>query len=438
MPPPRATITLLCLLAALGGCGTRQGVATRPAAPLVEVRPGGSAQLPLNAGTLTVGQLQTQLMAYADRAMGEVARATAAARLRDSSPETRLLTQLVQAEVGSSAVALAVGPDAEAALLDLMVSAAAQRGALPAAAGSKAITPAARAPIEQALDRLERDIWALGARVYSAAELESLRSRVTRWSETHRGETFPGVLRLADLPGADPGGRAKGLFAPIEAATREIEESRLLGERFLFLAQRLPVLSRWQAEALSWEAMGTPEARQTFAGLGLISSSMARLAAQAESLPALMGSQREALLTAFDDRSATLRTLLREAGAVTRDGRSLAESGERLMTLSNETAATLGETIRAADRLVASLRDPKAPGGAVSFNIEQYILAVREVRGATEALNAAVGQAEGLTGAGRGMVDHAAWRGAQLLVFGFALLLGYRWAAPRLARGRVP
>src|SRR5690606_16895254 len=66
MPPPRATITLLCLLAALGGCGTRQGVATRPAAPLVEVRPGGSAQLPLNAGTLTVGQLQTQLMAYAD------------------------------------------------------------------------------------------------------------------------------------------------------------------------------------------------------------------------------------------------------------------------------------------------------------------------------------------------------------------------------------
>lgn len=437
MPPARSSITMLCLLTTLGGCGTRQGVASRPAGPLPEVRPGGDTQFPLDGGALTVGQLQTQLMAYADRAMGEVARATAAARLRDSSPETRLLTQLVQAEVGSSAVALAVGPDPEAALLDLMVSAAAQRGALSAPAGSKAITGAEREPLEQALDRLEQDIWSLGARVYSAAELEGLRSRVTRWSETHRGEAFPGVLRLADLPAAGPGARARGLFAPIEAATREIEESRLLGERFLFLAQRLPVLSRWQAEALSWEAMAAPEARQAFAGLGLISSSMARLSAQAESLPALLGSQREALLAAFDDRSGTLRTLLREAGVVTRDGRSLAESGERLMALSRETAATLGETIRAADRLAASLRDPQAPGGALSFDVERYLVAVREVRAATEALNAAVGQADGLTRAGRGMVDHAAWRGAQLLVLGFALLLGYRWAAPRLTRGRV-
>lgn len=434
MPCPRSPIVLLCALTALGGCGTHQGVATRPVAPLPEIRPGGTTPLPLDGNVLTVGQLQTQLMAYADRAMGEVARASAAARQRDSSADTRLLTQLVQAEVGSSAVALAVGPDAEAALLDLMVSSAAQRSALTATGNTKAISTAAREPMEAALGRLERDIWSLGARVYSPAEIESLRSRVVRWSESHRGDHFPGVLRLADLPAAEPGARAKGLFAPIAEATRQIEEGRLLGERFLFLAQRLPVLSRWQAEALSWEAMTTPEAQQTLAGLGLISSSMARLAAQAESLPALMGTQREELLAAFDERSATLRALLREAGVVTHDGRALAESGERLMTLSNETATTLGETIRAADRLVASLRDPKAAGGAASFDVEKYIVALRELRAATEALNTAVGQADGLPAAGRGMVDHAAWRAAQLLLLGFVLLLGYRWLAPRLTR----
>lgn len=428
----------IALVALLAGCGTRQGVATRLVTPAPAAAPSGGAQLSLDGGTLTVGQLQTRLMAYADRALGEVARATAAARQRDSSPETRLLTQLVQTEVGTSAVTLAVAPDPEAALLDLMVSAAAQRQALQPPPGAKGLAPAAREPLQLALSRLERDIWALGGRVYGPAELQALRDRVDQWTAAREGTSFPGVVRVADLPGAAAGARAKGLFAPIEDATRQIEETRLLGERFLFLAQRLPVLSRWQAEALSWEAMNTPEARQTLGSVSLLSGSMARLTAQAESLPALIGSERAALLAAFDAREATLRGLLHEAGAVTRDGRALAESGERLMTLSQQTAATLGETIRAADRLVASLRDPAAPGGAASFDVEKYTVALRELRAATEALNSAVGAGQGLTTAGRGMVDHAAWRAAQLLVLVFGLLLVYRWVAPRLAGGARP
>ncbi len=435
---PAIPLLSIALALLLGGCGTRQGVATRPVAPTPADPPSGSAQLSLDGGTLTVGQLQTRLMAHADRALGEVARATAAARQRDSSPETRLLTQLVQTEVGTSAVTLAVAPDPEAALLDLMVSAAAQSRALRRSGDAKGIGAAARVPMAEALGRLERDIWALGGRVYPAGELEALRARVDAWAATRTDPAFPGVVRLADLPAGAGEARAKGLFAPLEDATRQIEETRLLGERFLFLAQRLPLLSRWQAEALSWEAMNTPEARQTLGSVSLLSGSMARLTAQAESLPALIGSERTALLAAFDSREASLRGLLHEAGVVTRDGRALAESGERLMTLSQQTAATMGEAIGAADRLVASLRDPRAPGGAASFDVEKYTVALRELRAATEALNAAAGAGAGLTAAGRGMVDHAAWRAAQLLLLFFGLLLGYRWLAPRLAGGARP
>ena len=437
---PRHAIPASCLALAalLGGCGTRQGVATRPVVPAPATQPSGNTQLSLDGGALTVGQLQTRLMAYADRALGEVARATAAARQRDSSPETRLLTQLVQTEVGTSAVTLAVGPDPEAALLDLMVSTAAQSRALRPGGDAKGLGPAARAPMAEALGLLEREIWSLGGRVYSAGELQALRERVDAWAAARTDPAFPGVVRVADLPTGAGQARAKGLFAPLEDATRQIEETRLLGERFLFLAQRLPVLSRWQAEALSWEAMNTPEARQTLGSVSLLSASMARLTAQAESLPALLGNERTALLAAFDARESALRGLLHEAGSVTRDGRALAESGERLMTLSQQTAATMGEAIRAADRLVASLRDPRAPGGAASFDVEKYTVALRELRAATEALNAAVGAGEGLTAAGRGMVDHAAWRAAQLLLLLFVLLLGYRWLAPRLAGGARP
>lgn len=435
---PSTLFLSIALTLLLGGCGTRQGVATRPVGPAPAAPPAGNAQLSLDGGALTVGQLQTRLMAHADRALGEVARATAAARQRDSSPETRLLTQLVQTEVGTSAVTLAVGPDPEAALLDLMVSAAAQSRALRASGDAKGLGAAARAPMAEALGRLEREIWALGGRVYPAGELQALRDRVDAWAAARTDPAFPGVVRLADLPAGGDQARAKGLFAPLEDATRQIEETRLLGERFLFLAQRLPLLSRWQAEALSWEAMNTPEARQTLGSVSVLSSSMARLTSQAESLPAILGAERVALLAAFDSREASLRGLLHEAGAVAQDGRALAESGERLMTLSQQTAATMGEAIRAADRLVASLRDAHAPGGAASFDVEKYTVALRELRAATEALNAAAGAGEGLTAAGRGMVDHAAWRAAQLLLLCFGLLLGYRWLAPRLAGGTRP
>lgn len=163
VPLPRR-LTLAACIVLLGGCGTRQGVATRPVAPAQAVLPSGATGAPDGPGTLTVGELQRRLMAHADRALGEVARAATAARLRDTSPEARALTQQIQAEVGTTAVALAVSPDPEAALLDLMVSSAAQALALTRPPGAKALGDAARAPLEQALGRLEREAWSLGAR----------------------------------------------------------------------------------------------------------------------------------------------------------------------------------------------------------------------------------------------------------------------------------
>ena len=89
-----------------------------------------------------------------------------------------------------------------------------------------ATADAARARAVRRPHRLERDIWALGGRVYGPAELQALRDRVDQWTAAREGTSFPGVVRVADLPGAAAGARAKGLFAPIEDATRQIEVAK--------------------------------------------------------------------------------------------------------------------------------------------------------------------------------------------------------------------
>lgn len=416
------------LLLALAACGTHQGVATRPVTPVEGLERRGTTSTGFgDAGTLTVGRLQALLMAHADRAIAGMARAGAAARAADSSAQTRFATQQLQTDVASAAVALAVEPEPERALLDLMVSTAAQRRAIQSAGGAKAIRAGARDAMAAEISALEEEVWRIGAEVYGPAELERLRGRVDRWAATWNGETFPGIVRLADLPDAGPATASKGLLPPLDEANRQIEQTRMLGERFLFLAERLPVLSRWQAEAMAWQTMNTPESRQALDGLTSISGTMARLSRQVDSMPT-------AMLAAFDARQGSLRGVLRDAAALTSDGKELAASGERVMSLSRETAATLGETVRAADRLLATLRDANAPGGPVSLDINQYLKAATELRAAAEALNGALANGGTVAGASRGWVDHAAWRAAQLIVLFFALLLGYRWAASRLAR----
>lgn len=423
-------ITTTAAILVMSGCGGSSGA---PVRPLLRGNPlGGQVD-----GTLTVADLRQELLAFADRAMGEMVRASGAALEADSAPATRAFVKSLQADVASTSLALAVEQDPEQALQDLMVSIAAHRGFVDGAAPD-AMNPEARAALESSLEFLERSIWEVGEQVYPPAELTALRARLDRWQKAGGENQPPGVVRVADLP-ADPtthGAMVKGLFAPLDEATRQLEESRLLGERFLFLAERLPVISLWQAEAMTWEIMAAPESRRALDGLTLMSSTLERLALRVDSLPTMLDDQREAFLSAFDEREEGMRTLLDEAGRTMRDASALTESGERVAALSTEAAASLNETLTTAERLIKSLRDADAPGGAMSFEIEEYTAAISDFRAATEALNAALETADGLSHAPRDIIDHAAWRAAQLIVLLFVLLATYRFG-PALAKRRT-
>jgi hypothetical protein len=405
-------------------CGGGPGVATQALPSL-----GGPA-----GSTGTVADLRKELLAFAHRAMGELARASEAALLVDSTATTRAFVHALQADVASASLALAVEPDAESAIKDLMVTISTRRSHLTEAA-PKAVTPATLSSLGSSLEGLENDIWQVGSQFFAPAELQALEARVELWERADMDKAPSGVVRVADLPGSGGPGMGKGLFAPLDEATRQLESSVMLGERFLFLAERLPVISLWQAEAMTWEILASPESQRALSGFTVISSTLERMALAVDSFPMLLDDQREHFLSAFDEREATVRNLLDQASLTMGDAGVLAESGERVAALSTEAAAGLNETLTTAERLVKTLRDANAPGGAMSFDIEEYTGALDDFRASTEALNAALQKAEGLAGTPRSAIDHAAWRAAQLMLLFFALLAAYRFG-PALLAGR--
>jgi hypothetical protein len=409
-------------LAAVSACSSGTSAVDQPVSPVL---------LPVSSavGPMTVGELRQRLMAFADLTMGEMARASATALATDSTPSTRAFVQLLQAQVAATSLALAVEPDPETALQDLMVSVAAER-ALLAAQQSTKLGPAAQAILDTTLGRLEAEVWSIGEGTYPPSELGDLRARLKSWQDAGTASSPAGVVRVADLPASNGPQMSKGLFAPLDEANRQLEESRLLGERFLFLAERLPVITLWQAEAVTWEVLASPESRRTLDGLAVMSSTLERLALRVDSLPALLDDQREAVFAAFDAREATARTLMSDAGSLIDEAGSLIEGGQ-------QATASLAAALASAERTVAALRNDAAPGGAASFDIATYEAALADFRAATEALSASLARAEGLAGTPRDVIDHAAWRAAQLLVLLFVLLAAYKLAPAPARQGTL-
>ena len=412
-------------LAVLPACG-------RPSStPGGGVAPGPQAWAGATASSMSVAELRTSLLRFTDLAMREMADASESVRAADPDPAARAFAGALQASVAATSLALAVEPDAEAALGDLMVSISAQRARVEGSVDSP-ISPAAKASLVEALRHLEAEIWSLGEGTYPPAELEALRAGVDRWAKA-AGVPGGGVVRVADLQQDGPV-LSKGLFRPLEEATRQVEETRLLGERFLFLAERLPTVTLWHTEALTWELLSAPESRQALADLTGLSATLADLSAAVDSLPATLTEQRETLLAAFDAREATMHGLLADAGALVSDARSVAESGERILGLSDETAARLEHVLVAADELLRALRDPAAPGGAVSLDVGAYTAALGDFRAAAVALEGALSQAQSVQASPIAWIDHAFWRAVQLLLLVFVLALAYRSVSRLLGR----
>jgi hypothetical protein len=123
-----------------------------------------------------------------------------------------------------------------------------------------------------------------------------------------------------------------GLFDSLHAATQQFDQTRLLAERSLFLAQRIPFLMRWQAEVYTGNALATKEAQQTQAQIEQMSAIMETMSSILAGMAQQLSTERQAALNdLFGHIEAERKASLLQIEKIVR--------GERQATLEQATAA---------------------------------------------------------------------------------------------------
>jgi hypothetical protein len=390
-------------------------------------------------------ELQARNMRYADMYVGMLMEATRQLELAEVDPQQRYaLSGWLLAEA-NAAYTDASADNAYLGCLDLVTLATLSRMTI------EQIGPE-RFP-EQAVNvlavhrDLENSAWELVAGILTPAQQSDLRRVLAEWHEKHPDSTIAPFVRFQEFVSEVPtvGGKSKvtipssligfvGLdpMAGLDPAVRQVEQSRLLAERALYYAQRLPIIFDLQLDRSVNRLAAGPESQKLQQQTASLADSAARFATVAEALPGTISSEREALIRQLNDtlnvQAATLRPLLVEM-------RGTLEAG-------SAAAASVDQATRSIDALVARFqRKPGEPPSGRPFDVTEYTQAAAEIARAATVLDQLTGsvgtQAPQLGAAldagaakGRSLVDYffvrVAWLIALLCLGLLATLLVYR------------
>ncbi len=115
------------------------------------------------------------------------------------------------------------------------------------------------AAVLAALDAASTDVWRVARALLSPEKEEELRRLVREWHDENPGLTEIAAVRLPAFSAVAGRGEtraevaAHGIFSYVKKGVTEADMARLLGERALFLALRMPFLVRLQARLAAHE-----------------------------------------------------------------------------------------------------------------------------------------------------------------------------------------
>lgn len=431
------------LLALLPGCGVVESTVDLPAQAIRAVTP--ETRKPRGADP---AELQSTVIRLSDSLLYRVARDLDKLR-REGRSLPRKEGLALKIRLVTELVSISSGPNAVANLLDLTVfvgllRSAAEKHWKPAVFGDSAD------PALQSCRRVEAELWEMVSAVLTPEQIAELKQAIEGWQKDHPNPAELPVARAVgfDSP-TDGSGPSTSLFkllrldplAGLDPATQEIARTRAFAERALYVAQKMPMLLRWQSELLLLDLADSPSLKQAAEGAAQIGASSDRLAKVAEQLPDRVTKEREAVVAAFREQEKEIAAVL--------------SSGTQMST-------SLHATITAFDALMKrfGVGEPDRPkSSAEPFRINDYAAAAAQLdataKQLTELVKAldhtaasldatklsaqiapAVQRAEA---GGKDLIDHAFRRALILVGIVFAAALLYRILAPRLPRGgRLP
>jgi len=435
--PWLAPLALLSAVLALTACQT-----------LHDLSPKARKEEALSAELL---RLQARNMRFADEYVGRLIRALRDAETEAADPEQRYMLSGWLLAQANSAYIDASGENAVISSLDLVALATLSRMVVEATAPEQ--LPVHAAELIAVHRELEVQAWQLASEIMTPAQQADLRRLLVDWQAQNPGIQNAPFIRFREFVTLMPSPSAQhkksimpsslmglvGLdpMAGLDPAVRQVEQSRLLAERAVFYAQRVPVLIDLQLDrSVNRLAIG-PESIRFQQQTASLTSSAARLSAAAEALPEAFAQERGALI---DQLSAMLTAQQATLTPMLLELRGSLEAG-------NTMATSVDQAVRSIDTLVARFaRKPGEPPGK-PFDVNEYTMAAAEITRAAGELQRLLGTAgtqapqvgsvlEAGAASGRALVDYfflrVAWLIALLCGGLLATLLLYRWLAPRV------
>jgi hypothetical protein len=375
---------------------------------------------------MTEVELQSELMSYADRFASIITQALEDFETLNPTPQARhvILSDLVYSQ--SAVYTIAAEPNPQVGLLDMV--AVTTLGRLVYEDNMRRKYGKSTEVLAAGFRQMEKDIWSISAKVLSSQQRGELRQLILLWRKNNPDKVVYNYLRFSDFAAQRRNStlvkkvQTGSLFKTVQEVTEQVEETRMLAERGIFLGTRLPLLTGNFAEVWMSQLLVSPETSKILADIHTVSAVSERMATVAEQLPdklvkdisklrwqtvnqvmkgidewseknlndvmARVAIEREAFINQFMDRllgeqKIALEALMTEeqrvTGLVTELRKTIEGSNNLLLSVN-----TLAETFNVGE-------PAPEPTDAKPFDIKEYQDTIAEVTALVETTNQLVG-----------------------------------------------
>ena len=261
---------------------------------------------------ITREELRHEIMRFASQSAERVDDAYFKLEEHFQTPKARRAALENGAAYVQSSLDIAIGPDPEVNLLDMVVLVTLTRIVVEEYWVPQVFGDEAKILVE-VFRRKEADIWSIAGRVLTPQQQKELRFLIKKWRKRNPDQVFVEAARFGDFAGivgeselakAQQGGG----FLGIKGATREVSEARLLAERAMFYAQRVPWIARSMTRLMLFDVAQTPEIKQVISDTATLAKAMNQTAKMTEELPELIAEQRTTTIAEVSKVVAEQRT----------------------------------------------------------------------------------------------------------------------------------
>ena len=331
-------------------------------------------------------ELQSQLLRFADNAIEALT--LAIGKLQgDEDQTTRRRNQLLRSiTTTNSILSVATGANTYADLLDMVILASLNRMNvedywLPKVYGESAT------PFLLVSQEAEKEIWRIASTTLKKEQISELRAAIKTWHELHPNVhslseigSMGFASELAQMNRGPRSGVTSSVFnllsidplAGLDPATRELANTRLLGERGMFLARHMPTLIRWESELLTIQTAEMPQMEKLLANTAQLSDSADRFSRTAEQWPEFISGERRQLVQALDVQRPGLISLAAQTEKALAAGKLMSDA-------STITLKSFQDVLRQLDA------SPSSPD-TEPFRINDYTAAAAQINAATQDL----------------------------------------------------